>query len=130
MKGNSHLFDYIANITFTITIFMPLSRMAIKYIQHLQYLLSYPPQQKIPSYIVEFDPTNPAWIKAGNGLHPHLLTTPPSFDGRLVDLPMMDLDEEHSSDNVWMTSVAGPEEDDSPARSARLISPESPPSSY
>ena len=113
-------------------IFYDFSRMAIKYIQHLQYLLSYPPQQKIPSYIVEFDPTNPAWIKAGNGLHPHLLTTPPSFDGHppLVDLPMMDLDEEHSSDNVWMTSVAGPDEDDSPARSTRLISPESPPSSY
>ena len=103
--------------------------MAIKYIQHLQYLLSYPPQQKIPSYIVEFDPSNPAWIKAGSGLHTHLITTPPSFDPPpMVDLPMMDLESEHSSDNVWMTSVAPPDEE-SPTRS-RLVSPESPPSSY
>ena len=100
--------------------------MAIKYIQHLQYLLSYPPQQKIPSSIVEFDPSNPAWIKAAGGPYTHLVTTPP-FEGALVDLPMMDLDDEHSSDNVWMTSAAVPDED-SPSR--RLVSPESPTSSY
>ena len=54
--------------------------MAIKYIKHLQYLLSYPPNQKIPSHIVEFDPAHPAWVKAGSGLHNHLITSPPTFE--------------------------------------------------
>lgn len=41
-------------------------RLAIKYIRHLQYLLSFPPGQKIPGHIVEFDPSLPAWIKGKN----------------------------------------------------------------
>ena len=36
-------------------------RLAIKYIKHLQYLLSFPPDQRIPPQIVEFDPTVEAW---------------------------------------------------------------------
>ena len=39
-------------------------RLAIKYIQHLQYLLSFPPNQKIPQHIVSFDPNVPAWGKS------------------------------------------------------------------
>eukprot|EP00095_Tigriopus_kingsejongensis_P007022 snap_masked-scaffold232_size243569-processed-gene-1.1 protein:Tk07022 transcript:snap_masked-scaffold232_size243569-processed-gene-1.1-mRNA-1 annotation:"transcription factor 21" len=38
-------------------------RLAIKYIKHLQYLLSFPPNQKIPPHIVEFDASLPAWVK-------------------------------------------------------------------
>ena len=90
--------------------------MAIKYIKHLQYLLSYPPHQKIPSHIVEFDPAHPAWVKAGSGLHPHLVSSPPSF----IDMNMMDMDD-HSGDNVWIS------QEESPHRSTRLASPESPP---
>jgi len=36
-------------------------RMAIKYIKHLKYLLSFPPDQQIPPQIVEFDPNSDAW---------------------------------------------------------------------
>merc|ERR1719400_2157016 len=36
-------------------------RLAIKYIQHLKYLLSFPPQQSIPEEIIEFDPNTEAW---------------------------------------------------------------------
>jgi hypothetical protein len=43
------------------------SRLAIKYIKHLQYLLSFAPDQRIPSHIVEFDPSRPAWNKGING---------------------------------------------------------------
>jgi len=39
------------------------TRLAIKYIKHLQYLLSFPDGQKIPPHIVEFDPTVAAWVK-------------------------------------------------------------------
>lgn len=38
-------------------------RLAIKYIKHLQYLLSFSPGAKIPPHIVEFDAALPAWIK-------------------------------------------------------------------
>ncbi|XP_040568754.1 uncharacterized protein [Lepeophtheirus salmonis] len=38
-------------------------RLAIKYIKHLQYLLSFPTGQKIPQHIVEFDPAVPSWNK-------------------------------------------------------------------
>ena len=51
---------------FFLSFFGPLSRLAIKYIRHLQYLLSFPPGQKIPAHIVEFDPSLPAWIKSKN----------------------------------------------------------------
>lgn len=40
--------------------------LAIKYILHLQYLLSFPPGQKIPSHIVQFDPSVPAWERSKN----------------------------------------------------------------
>jgi len=33
----------------------------------LQYLLSFSPDQRIPSHIVEFDPSRPAWSKGANG---------------------------------------------------------------
>ena len=46
--------------------YVPFLRLAIKYIRHLQYLLSFPPNQKIPGHIVEFDPSLPAWIKGKN----------------------------------------------------------------
>lgn len=93
--------------------------MAIKYIKHLQYLLSYPPHQKIPSHIVEFDPAHPAWVKAGSGLHPHLVASPPTFEP-MMDMSLMDMDEA-SEDNVWIS------QEESPHRTpARLVSPESP----
>ena len=38
--------------------------LQIQYIQHLQYLLSFPPNQKIPQHIVSFDPNVPAWGKS------------------------------------------------------------------
>lgn len=41
-------------------------RLAIKYILHLQYLLSFPPNQKIPNHIVKFDPSIPAWVRGKN----------------------------------------------------------------
>jgi len=101
-------------------------RMAIKYIKHLQYLLSYPIHQKIPSHIVEFDPAHPAWVKAGSGLHNHLITTPPSFEpsSQIIDMKLLDM-EEYSGDNVWIS----PEE--SPTyRLSKLVSPDSPPTEY
>ena len=101
--------------------------MAIKYIKHLQYLLSYPPNQKIPSHIVEFDPAHPAWVKAGSGLHPHLMTHSPTFDApapHLVD--MMDIEGEVSGDNVWIS----PSSPVTSSRSATLASPASPISQY
>ena len=104
--------------------------MAIKYIKHLQYLLSYPPHQKIPSHIVEFDPAHPAWVKAGSGLHPHLVTSPPTFEiaastatsSHIIDMQLMDMDD-HSNDNIWISN------EESPHRTSRLTSPESPPPS-
>ena len=36
-------------------------RLTIKYIKHLKYLLSFPPDQQIPPQIVEFDPSSDAW---------------------------------------------------------------------
>lgn len=36
-------------------------RLAIKYIKHLKYLLSFPQDQRIPPQIVEFDPSTEAW---------------------------------------------------------------------
>ncbi len=55
-------------------------RLAIKYMKHLQYLLSFAPGQRIPQHIVEFDPSKPAWRKTANnsgseviiGLYTHL----------------------------------------------------------
>ena len=44
----------------------PYSRLAIKYIKHLQYLLSFPPHQTIPQHIVAFDPVHPAWGKSAS----------------------------------------------------------------
>ena len=41
-------------------------RLAIKYIKHLQYLLSFPPNQPIPQHIVAFDPVHPAWGKSAS----------------------------------------------------------------
>jgi len=41
-------------------------RMAIKYIKHLKYLLSFPPDQQIPPQIVEFDPNSDAWHRLPN----------------------------------------------------------------
>jgi len=38
-------------------------RMAIKYIKHLKYLLSFPPDQEIPQEIVQFDPNSEAWTR-------------------------------------------------------------------
>ena len=38
-------------------------RMAIKYIKHLKYLLSFPPDQDIPQEIVQFDPNSDAWTR-------------------------------------------------------------------
>jgi hypothetical protein len=100
-------------------------RMAIKYIKHLQYLLSYPPHQKIPSHIVEFDPAHPAWVKAGSGLHPHLLTTAP-FETSL-DMSLMELDGDQSSDNVWIS--AGSPASPTAVSGAIMDSPKSPESS-
>ena len=100
--------------------------MAIKYIKHLQYLLSYPPHQKIPSHIVEFDPAHPAWVKAGSGLHPHLSTHSPIFDGtapHIID--MMELEGDTSNDNVWISPTSP-----MTSRSTTLASPDSPISQY
>ena len=103
--------------------------MAIKYIKHLQYLLSYPPHQKIPSHIVEFDPAHPAWVKAGSGLHPHLLTSSPTYEpGQLMDMShMMDFEgDDQSNDNVWINA-----ESPGPGSSKIIMaSPESPTSQY
>lgn len=45
-------------------------RMAIKYIKHLKYLLSFPPEQQIPPQIVEFDPNSDAWHRLpSSGTH-------------------------------------------------------------
>merc|ERR1719342_1719071 len=41
-------------------------RLAIKYIKHLKYLLSFPPDQRIPPQIVEFDPSLEAWHRLPN----------------------------------------------------------------
>jgi len=41
-------------------------RLAIKYIKHLQYLLSFPLNQPIPQHIVAFDPVHPAWGKSAS----------------------------------------------------------------
>ena len=41
-------------------------RMAIKYIKHLKYLLSFPEEQEIPAEIVAFDPTSDAWDRVRN----------------------------------------------------------------
>ena len=41
-------------------------RLAIKYIKHLQYLLSFAPNQQIPQHIVAFDPVHPAWGKSAS----------------------------------------------------------------
>ena len=38
-------------------------RMAIKYIKHLKYLLSFPPDQDIPQEIIQFDPNSDAWTR-------------------------------------------------------------------
>lgn len=38
-------------------------KLAIKYIKHLKYLLSFPIDQKIPPQIEEFDPTCEAWMR-------------------------------------------------------------------
>ncbi len=104
---------------------LSICRMAIKYIKHLQYLLSYPPHQKIPSHIVEFDPAHPAWVKAGIGHH-HMAPPPPPPHFSEQDLgghaqyAILDLDdgmgEENSneeatpsnSDNIWMSNTALP----------------------
>lgn len=43
--------------------FLLRSRLAIKYIKHLQYLLSFAPDAKIPPHLVEFDASLPAWAK-------------------------------------------------------------------
>ena len=101
-------------------------RMAIKYIKHLQYLLSYPIHQKIPSHIVEFDPAHPAWVKAGSGLHNHLITTPPSFEpsSQIIDMKLLDM-EEYSGDNVWISPEESPTH-----RLSKLVSPDSPPTEY
>ena len=40
--------------------------MAIKYIKHLKYLLSFPEEQEIPAEIVAFDPTSDAWDRVRN----------------------------------------------------------------
>ena len=37
--------------------------LAIKYIKHLKYLLSFPPGQDIPEQIIQFDPSQDAWNK-------------------------------------------------------------------
>lgn len=103
--------------------------MAIKYIKHLQYLLSYPPHQKIPSHIVEFDPAHPAWVKAGSGLHPHLSTSSPTYESaHMIDMShMMDFEgDDQSNDNVWINA-------ESPGvASGKIIlaSPDSPASQY
>jgi len=44
-------------------------RLAIKYIKHLKYLLSFPVDQRIPPQIVEFDPSTEAWHRLPN---PHI----------------------------------------------------------
>jgi len=41
-------------------------RLAIKYIKHLKYLLSFPPDQQIPPQIIAFDPTKEAWHRLPN----------------------------------------------------------------
>lgn len=41
-------------------------QLAIKYIKHLKYLLSFPPDQRIPPQIVEFDPSLEAWHRLPN----------------------------------------------------------------
>ena len=101
-------------------------RMALKYIKHLQYLLSYPIHQKIPSHIVEFDPAHPAWVKAGSGLHNHLITTPPSYEpsSQIIDMKLLDM-EEYSGDNVWISPDEIPTH-----RLSKLVSPDSPPTEY
>ena len=41
-------------------------RMAIKYINHLKYLMSFPENQEIPADILKFDPSMAAWDRLGN----------------------------------------------------------------
>ena len=41
-------------------------RMAIRYIKHLKYLLSFPEEQEIPAEIVAFDPTSDASDRVRN----------------------------------------------------------------
>ena len=61
------IFLKIANVLLVITIwFFCHFRLAIKYIKHLQYLLSFPPNQPIPQHIVAFDPVHPAWGKSAS----------------------------------------------------------------
>ena len=40
-----------------------LLKLAIKYIQHLKYILSFPSEKKIPQHIIQFDPSMEAWEK-------------------------------------------------------------------
>ena len=67
---SSHMF--INNIDWKIlyidrnTTYHTFFRLAIKYIKHLQYLLSFPPNQPIPQHIVAFDPVHPAWGKSAS----------------------------------------------------------------
>ena len=49
--------------------------MAIKYIKHLKYLLSFPPGQHIPKQIIQFDPSQEAWKKLGHREGPPLDTS-------------------------------------------------------
>ena len=74
---------------------------------------------------MEFDPAHPAWVKAGSGLHSHLITSPPSFEPppQILDMNILDM-EEHSGDNVWISP------DESPHRLSKLVSPDSPPNEY
>lgn len=72
-------------------------RLAIKYIKHLQYLLSFPPSQKIPPHIVEFDSTLPAWVKN------------PSIPGATIIGDLEGSGNYIHTDDLWITTtVRGP----------------------
>ncbi|TRY71486.1 hypothetical protein TCAL_00243 [Tigriopus californicus] len=72
-------------------------RLAIKYIKHLQYLLSFPISQKIPPHIVEFDSTLPAWVKN------------PSIPGATIIGDLEGSGNYIHTDDLWITtSVRGP----------------------
>ena len=57
-------------------------RMAIKYIKHLKYLLSFPPDQDIPPEIIQFDPNSDAWTRLPgiNGGSAHTVNSQTSFE--------------------------------------------------
>ena len=91
--------------------FIIISRLAIKYIKHLQYLLSFAPNAKIPPHIVEFDAASPAWFKnpsvPGAKLTALEIEALESGSGALYTLPqtLADGEEEEHAGSMWVASA-------------------------